>query len=37
MTDLINSIDSWPKAIVALACIAAIAWVLVKYIKALFG
>lgn len=37
MTDLINAIDSWPKAIVATAITAAIAWVAAKWIKALFG
>lgn len=33
MTDLVNSIDSWPKAIVAIILILAVAGVIRAYFK----
>lgn len=37
MTELVQSIDSWPKAVVALAVCAAFAFVAKQLIKSLLG
>lgn len=33
MTEIINSVDTWPKAIVAAVLIYAVAWVIVEIIR----